>query len=149
MPDNEASTSSDHAETPATMFIHRNLTIKPFVRQSSSHDTALKWSKWKKDIERKFRFFGIQDPVAKKDGLLIYGGEELVDIDDAITDPASQHGDDVTVLIRKIDNHYMPEKNKDSARFQPSELHQNTEEFERSQRNATTETMKATPSEIT
>ena len=55
-----------------TVYVHRNLTIKPFLKQSNSrHD-------WKKDIERQFRFYGIQDPIAKKDGLLIYGGEELV-----------------------------------------------------------------------
>ena len=84
--------------------------------------------KVEKDIERQFRFFGLQDP--KKDGLLIYGGEELVDIDYAIPDPASQDGDDVyKILVRKIDNHYMPKKNpKDLARFQLSELNQNTGE---------------------
>jgi hypothetical protein len=70
--------------------IHRNLTIKPFLKQADNNDTALCWQKYKKEIERQFRFFGITDPETKKDGLLIYGGQDLVDVDDALPDPTSE-----------------------------------------------------------
>ncbi|KAK3731357.1 hypothetical protein QZH41_007150 [Actinostola sp. cb2023] len=107
----------------------RNLNIKPFVKQADSNDTAVRWERYKKDVERQFRFFGITDPETKKDGLLIYGGEDLVDIEDALPNPTSQDGDDVyTVLIRKFDNHFMPKKNKDFARFQFSEMKQQSRE---------------------
>jgi hypothetical protein len=74
---------------------------------------------------------GINDPETKKDGLLIYGGQELVDIDDALPDLNGAENDDVDaykLLSRKIDNHFIPKKNKDLARFQLSELKQQSSE---------------------
>ena len=113
----------------ATVTIQRHLTIKPFLKQADSHDTALQWQRYKKEIDRQFRFFGITDPNTKKDGLLIYGGQDLVDVDEALPDPTEQEGDDAyKILIRKIDTHFMPKKNKDFARFQFNELKQSTSE---------------------
>jgi hypothetical protein len=123
----EEPNSSTGANTP--MAIQRNLTIKPFLKQTDSHDTALQWQRYKKDIDRQFRFFGITDPDTKKDGLLICGGQDLVDIDEALPDPTRQDSDNAyTLLIRKIDSHFIPKKNKDFARFQFHELKQNTSE---------------------
>ena len=53
----------------------------------------------KKEIERQFRFFGITDPETKKDGLLIYGGQDLVDIDDVLPDIISTEDDDAYKLL--------------------------------------------------
>ena len=77
MPDTDQEPSSSGATLNAT--IHRKLTIKPFLKQTDHDDTAMKWQKYKKELERQFRFFGITDPETKKDGLLIYGGQDLVD----------------------------------------------------------------------
>ena len=79
-------TDTPSSTTPGSATIHRNLTIKPFIKQTDSNDTAVNWQKYKKEIERQFRFFGITDPETKKDGLLIYGGQDLVDVDDALPD---------------------------------------------------------------
>ena len=49
--------------------------ITPFQLTRDSIDTAVCWAKWKKNSERQFRFFGIEDPQLKKDGLY-YGGQE-------------------------------------------------------------------------
>ena len=63
--------------------------------------------------------------MIKKDGLLIYGGEDLVNLEDVPPDPTGQEGDYAyKILIRKIDNHFIPKKKKDYARFQLSELKQ-------------------------
>ena len=121
MTDNELSSSS----TASGIAINRNLTLKPFVKRADNNDTAVQWQKYKKEIERQFRFFGISDPETKKDGLLIYGGQDIVDI---LPDPTSNEGDNAyTILIRKIDQHFQPKQNKDFPRFQMSELKQNTD----------------------
>ena len=105
MTDNEPS-SSDSVSRP---IIHRNLTIKPFLKQADNNDTALCWQKYKKEMECQFRFFGITDPETKKERLLIYGGQDLVDIDDAlIPNSTSTESDDVyKVLIWKMDQHFI------------------------------------------
>ena len=131
MPTDETSTNATSSSTSpnASIAIHRNLNIKPFLKQADPNDTAVRWQRYEKDIERQFRFFGITDPTTKKDGLLIYGGEDLVDLDEALPDPTGQEGDDeYKVSIRKIDNHFIPKKNKDYARFQLSELKQQSHE---------------------
>ena len=101
---------SNSSATPNHSTINRNLTIKPFITQTDSNDTAVR-QKYKKEIERQFRFFGITDPETKKDGLLIYGGQDLVDIDDALPDITATEDDDAyKLLLRKIDNHLIPKK---------------------------------------
>ena len=126
---NAASSDPGAAGGVGPSYIQRNLTIKPFVKQTDNNETAVRWGKYKKDLERQFRFFGVTDPETKKDGLLIYGGEDLVDIEDSLPDPQAGESDDVyTILIRKIDSHFMPKKNKDFARFQMSELKQESHE---------------------
>jgi hypothetical protein len=118
---------SSSSTTPNNATIHRNLTIKPFIKQTDSNDTAVNWQKYKKEIER--QFFGIKDPETNKDGQLIYGGHDLVDIDDALPDLSGTEDDDAyKLLIRKIDNHFPPKKDKDFPRFQLSELKQQSSE---------------------
>ena len=129
MPDTEPTSTASASGVTTNLIIHRNLNIKPFIKQADANDTAVRWQRYKKDIERQFRFFGITDPETKKDGLLIYGGEDLTDVDEALPDPSDQDGDDAySTLIRKLDNHFMPKKNKDFARFQLSEMKQQSNE---------------------
>lgn len=83
-----------------------------------SNDTAVRWAKWKQNIEREFRFFGIGDPQLKRDGLIIYGGQEIADLDDSIPDPTLEgEQNEYTRLIYKLDQHFLPKKPKDYARF--------------------------------
>ena len=56
-------------------------------------------------------------------------GEDLVDLDDALPDPTGKEEDNVyKISMRKIDNHFIPKKNKDYARFQLGELKQRSHE---------------------
>jgi len=45
---------------------NRQLNITPFAIDRDPTNTANRWDKWKRDIERQFRFFGIHDPELKK-----------------------------------------------------------------------------------
>ena len=109
---------------------NRHLNITPFVIDRDPTNTANRWDKWKKDIERQFRFFGIHEPELKKDGLIIYGGRDIADLEDSLpevesTDPPA---DEYTKFIRKLDKHFLPKKNKDYARFQLGNLQQEEDE---------------------
>lgn len=109
---------------------NRQLNITPFVIDCDPTNTANRWDKWKEDIERQFRFFGIQDPELKKDGLIIYGGRDIADLEDSLPDVESTDppADEYTKFIRKLDKHFLPKKNKDYARFQLGNLQQEEDE---------------------
>ena len=68
----------------------------------NNENTIIWWQRYKEDIERQFIFFGITNASTKKDGLLIYEGEHIVDVDDALPDPASSEpeDDEYTILIK-------------------------------------------------
>lgn len=93
---------------------NRQLNITPFVIDRDPTNTANRWDKWKKDIERQFRFFGIQDPELKKDGLIIYGGRDIADLEDSLPDVESTDppADEYTKFIRKLDKHFLPKKKR-------------------------------------
>ena len=109
--------------------MNRQLNVKPFIISGDGNETAVRWLKWKKDIERQFRFFGLADPSIKKDGLIIYGGQHITDLEDTIPDLPLEEDEDVySQLIRKLDKHFLPRKNKDYARFKFGNLSQQTNE---------------------
>jgi len=109
---------------------NRQLNITPFVIDRDPTNTANRWDKWKRDIERQFRFFGIHNPELKKDGLIIHGGRDIADLEDSLPDVESTDppADEYTKFIRKLDKHFLPKKNKDYARFQLGNLQQAEEE---------------------
>lgn len=127
MSDTEQATTSSASNSGKQAV--RSLNIKPFVKHSDHNENAVAWQRYKRNVERQFRFFGITEATKKKDGLLIYGGDDLIDIDEAIPDPEKTDDDnDYTLLIKKLDDHFLPKHNKDFARFQLNELKQNDQE---------------------
>ena len=134
MVDAKPSSSSQGAAANATTVIvtTRQLNIQPLSisdDSNDSNDTALRWDKWKRNIERQFRFFGLEDTETKKDGLLIYGGQKIADLEDTLPDLPNDNGANVyTQMIKKLDKHFLPRKNKDYARFQFGNLTQNSNE---------------------
>lgn len=127
--DDPGSSASNPAQQNITV-VNRQLNIRPFTISNDVNDTAVRWAKWKKDIERQFRFFGLTDPEVKKDGLIIYGGSQIADLEDSLPDlPAQNEGEDVySRFLRKLDRNFLPRKNKDYARFQFGNLKQEIEE---------------------
>ena len=109
--------------------VNRQLNIRPFNMSNDANDTAVRWTKWKKDIEQQFRFFGLTDPVVKKDGLIIYRGSQIVDLEESLPDLPPQESEDVySRFIRKLDTNFLPRKNKDYSRFQFGNLSQEADE---------------------
>ena len=132
-PPEETNDPGSNASNPAQQnitVVNRQLNIRPFTISNDVNDTAVRWAKWKKDIERQFRFFGLTDPEVKKDGLIIYGGSQIADLEDSLPDlPAENEGEDVySRFLRKLDRNFLPRKNKDYARFQFGNLKQEIEE---------------------
>ena len=85
------------SDSVSRSIIHRNLTMKTFLKQADNNDTALCWQKYKKEIERQFRLFGITSLAAK-----------ILSMPTMLF-PTSIEGDDVyKVLIWKIDQHFIP-----------------------------------------
>ena len=119
----QPSTSAAGATQAAVTVINRQLNIAPFQLTRDSNDTAIRWDKWKRNIERQFRFFGIEDPQLKKDGLLIYAGQEIADLEDSIPNPTLEREQNVyTRLINKLNQRFLPKKNKDYAHFKLGNL---------------------------
>ena len=127
--DNPGSSASNPAQQNITV-VNRQLNIRPFTISNDVNDTAVRWAKRKKDIERQFRFFGLTDPEVKKDGLIIYGGSQIADLEDSLPDlPVQNEGEDVySCFLRKLDRNFLPRKNKDYAQFQFGNLKQEIEE---------------------
>ena len=106
-------------------------------------------------VEERYRatiwFFGLADPSIKKDGLIIYGGQHIADLEDTIHVPDLPLEEDEDVysqLIRKLDKHFLLRKNKDYTRFKFGNLrskqtiiwHNIMREFGRSLKNANSQT---------
>ena len=106
---------------------NKQLNIAPFAIHRDATNTASRWAKWK-DIERQFRSFGINDPEPQKDGLIIYSGRAIADLDESLPEMPSEGGDEYTNFIRKLDHHFLPKKNKAYARFQLGNLLQDSDE---------------------
>ena len=84
-----------------------------------SNDTAVCWAKWKKNIERQLRFFGIEDPQLKKDrAYILRTRDRIADLDDSIPDPILEgEQNEYTCLIAKLDQHFLPKKNTFNFNF--------------------------------
>ncbi|XP_068684306.1 uncharacterized protein [Montipora foliosa] len=121
--------ATQNAQLQNITVVNRQLNIRPFNISNDANDTAVRWTKWKKDIERQFRFFGLTDPGVKKDGLIIYGGPQIADLEESLPDLPPQESEDVySRFIRKLDRNFLPRKNKDYARFQFGNLSQEADE---------------------
>ena len=110
--------------------INRQLNVRPFEATLNRDETANRWEKWLQNVERQFQYFGITEPELRKDGLIIYGGQTLADLEQTLPEvPDEDGGDNVyTKLVNKLNKHFLLKKNKDFARFQFGNLKQESEE---------------------
>ena len=93
----QPSPSTENAVTSNVAILH-HLMIQLFVKQVNHSDCA------GKDTSRIFSnnsifFFRITDPTTKKYGLLIYEGEDIADIKEALPDPLPEEGNDVYKVL--------------------------------------------------
>ena len=110
--------------------INRQLNVRPFQINESRTETTSNWEKWLQNIERQFRCFEINDPEKKKDGLIIYRGQIIADLEDTLLHVTGEEAgqDAYAQLINKLNKHFVLKKNKDFARFQFGNLKQNNGE---------------------
>ena len=126
----EGSSSETNANVNNISVTNRQLNVRPFQINENRNETASDWEKWLRNIERQSRYFGINDPEMKKDGLIIYGGQIIADLEDTLLDLTGEEaGEDAYAqLINKLNKHFLPKKNKDFARFQFGNLKQSHDE---------------------
>ena len=105
------------ATAPVTIITEsRNLKAQPFIPGDDQLTTGKIWDEWLEEIEREFRFFRITDPVDKKDALLIYGGKVISRLEKSLPDPMDELNE-YEKLKRKLNDYFMPKKNKHYARY--------------------------------
>ena len=104
----------------------RNLRSQPFVVPEDPCETGKAWEDCLEEIEREFRYFKITEPIDKKDVLIIYGGKELARLEKSLPDPPD--GDTYVKLRTKLNEHYLPRKNKYYSRYLFLKLQPNPEE---------------------
>lgn len=67
--------------------------------------------------------------IVKKDGLIIYGGPQIANLEDSLPDLPLQEGEEIcSQFIWKLDKNLLPRKNKDYARFKFGDLSQEADE---------------------
>ena len=121
--------ADNEAETPTTVRViteTRNLRSPPFVAPEELCATGNAWEEWLEGIEREFRYFKETDPVDKTDALIIYGGKDVAKLAKTLPDPEA--GNPYEKLRTKLNNHYLPKKNKHYARYQFLNLRPNPAE---------------------
>ena len=103
---------------------HTDLNIPQFITAVDTEEAALQWQKWRRNFERKLRFFRVTTLQDKLDALAIYGGEEIEELTDNLPDiadaevtvPEGEEINDFHCAMAKLNNHFTPMLNKDSAR---------------------------------
>ena len=126
----KGSSSQASANVNNISVINRQLNVRPFQINENRTETASNWEKWPQNIERQFRYFGINDSETKTDGLIIYGGQITADLEDTLLDLTGEEAgqDAYAQIVNKLNKYFLPKKNKDFTRFQFGNLQQNNGE---------------------
>ena len=97
----------------------RNLRTLPFRPTEDQLSTGKLWEDWLETIEREFRFFRVAYPLDRKDALIIYGGSEIARLEKSLPDPEDPRKelDEYQKLRIKLNEYFLPKKNKHYARF--------------------------------
>ena len=103
-------------EAAAPVILYRNLQSKPFIPSDDPMTTGKEWVVWLEGIEREFRFFGITKDQDKVDALIIYGGTEIARLEKSLPDQEGD-GNKYTKLKTKLNDYFLPKKNKHYARY--------------------------------
>ena len=97
---------------------NRQLKASPFVPDKSDQlGTAQNWESWLESFERELRFFKITDTQDKVDALIIYGGNTISTLDKSLPNPTEGDLDDYGKLKKKLNDYFLPKKNKHHARY--------------------------------
>lgn len=105
------------AENVQVYTTSRHLRSPPFSLPEEPIEAGRAWEEWLEGIEREFRYFRITDPNDKKDALIIYGGRDLARLERSLPDGEVGENDAYFILKRKLNEHFLPKKNKHHGRY--------------------------------
>ena len=94
-----------------------NLRALPFQITEDQLSTGKEWEDWLEAIEREFRYFKLSNPIDKKDALIIYGRKEIAQLEKSLPDPTEESLNENEKLRKKLNNYFMPKRNKHHARY--------------------------------
>ena len=98
--------------------IGKTLKIEPFKIPENHLEIGRAWEEWLEDFEEETAYFEITDVKDKVSALKIYGGLEVKKLARNLPDATPVVGDDdYKKLKRKLNNHFLPKKNKQHARY--------------------------------
>ena len=81
----------------------KTLQIAHFKSEDNCLDTSNRWKKWFREFTTLMEYYEITDAAEKKLCLLAHGGEEILDINDNVTDAEVAEENDVyKKLVLKI-----------------------------------------------
>ena len=93
------------------------LKLEPFRVPEDPLKVGRAWQEWLEDFEEETNYFEIKEIRDKVGALKIYGGSEIKRLARHLPDSTEEGDDDFTRLIRKLNNHFLPRKNKHHARY--------------------------------
>ena len=96
----------------------KSLKIEPFKIPDNHLEIGRAWEEWLEDFKEETTYFEIDKTRDKISALKIYGDQEVKKLACNLPDPAPIEDDDeYKKLKRKLDNHFLPKKNKHHARY--------------------------------
>ena len=101
------------------IYTSRNLNIMPFRPPENQLNVSKDREDWLEEIEREFRYFKITTPMDKRDAIIIYGGKNIARLARSLPEPEDPRGklDDYSKLRKKLNEYFIPKKNKYYARY--------------------------------
>ena len=77
----------------------RNLKIQPFASSDDQISMGRAWEEWLEGIKQEFRYFNINDPMNKKDAMIIFGGRELAWLEKSLPNPTDEGMNEYVIMI--------------------------------------------------
>ena len=115
----EPSGSSSSSETRAAIRVvstGKALKIQPFKIPENPLEIGRAWDEWIEDFEDELHYFEIKDVKDQVSALKIYGGNEIKRLARNLPDTA-EGDNDYQKLKQKLNNYFLPKKNKHHARY--------------------------------
>ena len=110
-----------HAPNPTEIRVFstgKSLRIEPFKIPENPLEVGRAWREWIEDFEDETLYFEITEIKDRMGALKIYGGKEIKKLARTLPDTVPVvRDDDYKKLKKKLDNHFLPKKNKHHGRF--------------------------------
>ena len=120
MPDTQAE-GGENSANPTTIRVFstgKSLKIEPFKIPENPLEIGRAWEEWIEDFEEETSYFEITKVRDQVSALKIYGGQEIKKLAHNLPDTAPvEADDDYKKLKRKLNNYFLPKKNKHHARY--------------------------------